>query len=430
MAGSSFSTLGDMLEEDYLGVIEDQLNEDVFMWERMEKATWTRDGLDAIVPLKVARNSGVAFTGGNFPVPGAQQIKRMVITSKKLYGSISIPGDLLASAEQGSKHAYVSAVDLEMEGIKDDIARFANTAVFSGGPLCGFLNEHKSSTAGDWQFSGNLDKLAALVAAGGSPTVSLIRADTYATLAATVTVNSVNVAAGTVSLGGAVNTTGVAAGFAISVLIDGGDAAFMANLALEPTGVYGNLALPAHFTIDRTTATGYPAVQSSIVTAKQTGDHARQDLSVANIAGALSTIVRKASTKVRPNVIVCSPEQLNKYQAVVQAQLRTNLSGDDKKSAKTLDGGPLSVSYAEIPLVGDIGCALGMLIFYREDSWKKVELRKGSFKQIDGLTWRQVILLTGPTAGPQDEWAAAYSAYWDIICKRPNANLILVGLTY
>jgi len=422
---ASFSSLGDMLEEDYLGVIEDQLNEDVFMWERMEKATWTREGSHAIVPLKVARNSGVAFTGGAFPTAGAQQVKRMVINSKKLYGSIQIPGDIMAAADKGGTHAYVSAVELEMDGIRDDIARKANTAVFSGGPCAGFINEHKNpGAAADWQFRGDIDKLAALVAAGGAPTVSVIRLDTYATLSAALAVNSVNVNALTVNLD-TLNTSAVGTGFACALVIDGGDATFLANLALEPTGIYGNLALPTHFSIDRTTATGFPTVQSSIVTAKQTGDHAAQDLTVANIAAALSTIVRKAGSKVRPNVIVCSPEQLNKYQAVVQVQLRTNLENKKGGAAKQLDGGPLSVSYAEIPLVGDIGCGLGMMIFYNEDSWKKVELKAGTFKQPDGLTFRQVI--SGGVA--QDEWAAYYSAYWDIICKRPNANLILVGLT-
>lgn len=185
--------------------------------------------------------------------------------------------------------------------------------------------------------------------------------------------------------------------------------------SLQPTGIFGNLADPDHFGIDRTTATATGAsLQSTILTMDVDASVARLDLTLSRMQQMFDETLQASGQE--PDYILMSPLQRQKYVARVGSNMFTY---SDKATAG--DGGFLSLSFGGVPIESSKDCPNGMVVFLKKDTWKLCELQPGGFADLDGN-----VLSRDANA---DQYTGYYRWYWNLVCTQPAANAILTGLT-
>jgi hypothetical protein len=126
--GQNLTNFDDVLKYDYLGPIQDQINNSTVLMSRLEKNEEDVGGKEAVVPLHTGRNSGVGARAdaGTLPTAGNQQYEEAKYKCAYNYARIEITGPTI-KASRKNKYAFVRAVDSEIQGatkdLKDDINR-------------------------------------------------------------------------------------------------------------------------------------------------------------------------------------------------------------------------------------------------------------------------------------------------------------------
>lgn len=124
----TLSAFDAVLKNDYLGTIQEQINNSTVLMKRLEKNEEDVGGKQAVVPLHTGRNSGVGARGdgGTLPSAGQQGYSDAVYNCAYNYARIEISGPTI-KASRKDKYAFVKAVDAEIQGatkdLKDDINR-------------------------------------------------------------------------------------------------------------------------------------------------------------------------------------------------------------------------------------------------------------------------------------------------------------------
>ena len=479
-------TFDSILKEFYLGPVQEQLNQEVLALELFEKASVDWNGKHCIIPVHTARNTGVgvAEDGGSIPSATQQQYSSLQIRAKFLYGRFSVTGPAIAAAGKGSANSFVSYVDAEMTALVNDVRDKANKYTLFGGRVKGCISNRQSAWDVAVTGSGNAiqvdviydgDFSAFTDAASADDTtwvhVRLYRADTLAELVLDAVGGTDGVNSGWFISDGSAAAYGAATGllelsavsdgnadeFAMATLgpvaphgvivalhetrfvgagtigpdttatinyAAGGDAATLIEIkgsigtmanSLQPTGIFGNLAAPTLYGVDRTTATATDAsLQSTVVTQDTDATVTRGDLTLSRMQQMFDECLQGSGQE--PDYILMSPLQRQKY----VARVGSNMFTYSDKATKG-DGGFLSLSYAGVPIESSKDCPNGIVIFLKKDTWKLTELQTGGFADLDGNVLSR-------TAG-FDSYHGFYRWYWNLVCTKPAANAILVGLT-
>lgn len=122
-------------KERYQGSLRKQLDQETVALQRITK---TNDGVTSEVggkyvtfPIHVSRNSGIGARGEieRLPRPGQQGTRAVRIGLKYLYGGMQLSGQALALANSNPE-AFISALELETQGLKDDVAKDLNRQVY------------------------------------------------------------------------------------------------------------------------------------------------------------------------------------------------------------------------------------------------------------------------------------------------------------
>lgn len=135
---ASLSTVSALLKEIYEPDIQDQLNNDLKAWRRIEKTsegiTNEMGGKYVTFALKVGRNQGIGARNESeaLPTAGQQKFTTARVGAKYLYGSIQFTGQTLKLADT-NKQAFASAVDQEITGIKNDVTKDLNFQFYGDG---------------------------------------------------------------------------------------------------------------------------------------------------------------------------------------------------------------------------------------------------------------------------------------------------------
>ena len=448
---ASLASFASILKEFYLGPIQDQLNEETLVCDMFEKASVDWNGRQVIIPVHTARNTAVGYRaeGGALPgvvgLPGApipaqpsQGYSNLTVTAEFLYGRFVVTGPAMASAGKGGANSFVGWVDAEMTRLVSDIKNASNRTAVSGGTCIGFMTDNVGLGAvpAAVSFTGDAGKAGLLAAAPVDGDIDLVRMDTYASVLGGQTARVTAVGGGTITIGasGAIGGTVVvdAAGNAVPIAIIATAQGATAMAAApnspgdprnEPEGIYGNVAQPTHFGVDRTTATGLPALQcgdgdplaptSNLVT---TGNGAGKDaLALASIQTVLDRITLASDEA--PDVILCSPLQRTRLVALLQGTITFNSDVGSKGDAKM---GFTGFSYAGLPVKTSRHVDNGAMWFVSTKSWKMLELQAGKFADDDGDVLSRV--------ANADAFEGFYKWYYNITCVRPNANGALLNL--
>jgi len=413
---ASLTTLSAVMKQFYLGPLQDQLNNEIMAFDlfQKEKVDWV--GREAIIPVRTARNNSPAFSAdASLPNAGQQTYASLTVAAKYLYGRMEIQGPAIAQAK-ASVGAFINGLQVELDGAMETVKNSADQAMFTGGGAVGFLNERENFNADtNIEFSGNIDLIPETAAAKVAGT--LVRLDTYKSIAVTMYRDAG--AKQHIKFDGAVDTRDIdgqgtaAAGTAHLVIIG--------NKTAESMGIYGNLGEKTHFGVDRSTGTDV-VLQSIVRAANTAGTGDRVDLETGRMQAILDDIATASGAT--PDCMIA--HYVFRQQYVGQLSF-TSAATTATSRTKSVDNGDAgfdmgSLSFNGIPLKVSRHCGKGLVIFLHTKSWSLVQIEDPNLADLDGNVLSRV---TG-----SDSYEAYVRYYYNLVCKQPNRNAILVGLNF
>lgn len=135
---ATVTTVDALLKEVYGPRLENQLQNETIALKRIER---TSDGVVETVggkyvdfPIRVQRNSGIGNRGEleALPTAGQQGYAEVHVGLKYAYGRVRFSSQVMTLAEKNYQ-AFASAMDNEMEYLKDDLAKDSNRQVYGDG---------------------------------------------------------------------------------------------------------------------------------------------------------------------------------------------------------------------------------------------------------------------------------------------------------
>ena len=446
------ATLESVLKEFYVKAIAEQLNQEVLALEMFEKAKLDWSGKRVVVPVHLARNTGVDFAaeGAALPTAGNQTYADLGITAKFLYGRFQITGPAISAAK--GAYSFGNYIDLELRKLVEDVRKKANLSTLHGSSTSGYITHSTDiapAASATVDYYGNIqqisDRLAAAAAAGGTLRCNVIRTDTYAALLGgaanvQVAITAVDVDAHTITLRNdnpgnltlARTTVGLEGmngrPFALDFFVEAGGAV-TSSFENEFSGAVHNISNPGHFGVDRSAAAN-AELRSDSVLCVATGTapgpyNAPQALNLARMQQLTDRI--SASSNLEPDVILMNPLLRQAYTSLLVGTAAGNLRVETTSAGKGDGGFSVSgLSFNNIPFKTSVDCGRGMMFFLHTKVWKVAQLEAPGFADLDG----NILARAGVGAGGVDAYEGYYRMYMDVYCERPNANGVLTGITF
>ena len=135
---ATLTTVDAILKEIYAPRIEEQLQSEVVGLKRIEK---TSDGVSqkaggkyVDIPIRVSRNHGIGYRNENeaLPAAGQQGYAEVHVPLRYGYGRVRLTAQLMRLAD-GNPQAFASAMDREMNGLKDDLMKDQSRIFYGDG---------------------------------------------------------------------------------------------------------------------------------------------------------------------------------------------------------------------------------------------------------------------------------------------------------
>lgn len=198
----------------------------------------------------------------------------------------------------------------------------------------------------------------------------------------------------------------------------------------QPRGLFENLASQTHFGNDRTTATGGAAaiLQSTLVTHDVgNGDrtNAGADLSLERLQYMMDILMQDAG--VDADVMVMNALMRHRYTVQLTGVLgATGASGGYSNVSVDGSGGKLmdnqqNLAYGGVKFQYDRHFPVSTIGLLHSSDWILAELATGQFADEDGNVLFRV--------SGEDAYEGFWKHRYNICCKRPNAQVILTGIT-
>ena len=425
---ASLGTLSAVMKQFYLGPLQEELNTEIMAFElfRKTKVDWV--GKQAIIPTRVGRNAAVGFSAtAALPVTaGNQTYAALTVEAKYLYGRMGIEGPAIAQAK-ASVGAFVNGLQIELDGAMETVKNSANQAMFTGGGCAGFLNERKAGApAAAFEYTGNIELIPEGLVGAAIPCI-VVRLDTYGQQALACAVFRDPGDTSHVKFDIAVNTTDVDG--SLTVALPGTAHAVIllgAAYTAEANGVYSNVASPVHFLVNRSDAgAAVPAnteLQGIVRAANIAGTGTRIDLATGRMQAMLDEVATESGST--PDCMIS--HYIFRQQYVGQLSF-TSAAAMDTSRTKSVDNGDPGfdmdrLAFNGIPLKVSRHCGKGLLIFIHTKSWSLVQIEDPNLADLDGNVLSRV---TG-----SDSYEAYVRYYYNLVCKQPNRNAILVGINF
>lgn len=135
---ATMTTVDGLLKEVYALRLEDQLQSETVAIKRIQR---TSDGVVSNVggryvdfPIRVTRNTGISYRNESeqLAAPGQAGYAAVHVPLKYGYGRVRFTGQVMELADKNFQ-AFASAMDNEMEYLKDDLAKDTNFVVYGDG---------------------------------------------------------------------------------------------------------------------------------------------------------------------------------------------------------------------------------------------------------------------------------------------------------
>lgn len=160
MAYANLSTWDEVLKTFYLPAIQEQLNHDTILSDRIEVNEEDVSGKDATIECHYGRSTGTGARadGGSLPSANYQKFKTCVVPMRYNYGRVSFTGPTIR-ATRDERGAYARVVDREIMGIVTDLKKEINRQLWGCGygVLARWLEGTTTSIKLQKKYRGNSD---------------------------------------------------------------------------------------------------------------------------------------------------------------------------------------------------------------------------------------------------------------------------------
>jgi len=133
-SGAMLATYDEVLKEVYLPAIQEYLNNDTYLAQKLEVNEKDVSGKKALIENHYGRSSGIGARadGGALPAADYQKYKTSEVPMKYNYGRVNFTGPTIRATrdEQG---AYARVVENEIEGIVKDVMKDINRQLWGCG---------------------------------------------------------------------------------------------------------------------------------------------------------------------------------------------------------------------------------------------------------------------------------------------------------
>jgi hypothetical protein len=121
-----------------------------------------------------------------------------------------------------------------------------------------------------------------------------------------------------------------------------------------------------------------------------------------------------------PDIIMMNPVTRQQYTTLLQGTNDANLYVETNKAGSG-DAGFLTLGYGGVPIKTSRAVHRGILILLNKSTWVITELESAGFADMDGNVLSRLLAT--------DAYQGFYRWYWNLVCKQPNTNVIIFGIT-
>jgi hypothetical protein len=376
VAGVTLAVLSAILKEIYEGEVREQLNNDVVALRRIEKSsagiTSEVGGKYVTFPVHYGRNGGIGARRENedLPLAGNQSTAAARVGLKYQYGSLQLTGQSLELADSNTQ-AFISALNLEKNGLTNDLAKDLNRQVYGNGngqmavtSTVGAANTATITKGMQYMNVGDVIDIY---------TAANLAADAANGKAAVggVQVTAVNASAGTITFNGAAIT--LAAGDIIVRYGAQNREWTGLNAIVQNSGTLYNIDPNVvdkwRATVDANGGTARPLTESMII----------KNVDAARVNGCKTSLL-----------LTTLGVRRSYFSLLVQQREFVNTSQDNKSFEGGFVGLAFTTDAGEIPLISDVDAPLGILWGIDESHIKMYRDADWSFMSRDGSMWQRV----------------------------------------
>jgi hypothetical protein len=401
---ATMTTVNSITKEIYQGQIQDQLQNEVVGIKRIEKTsrgvTNEVGGKYVTFPVRVRRNHGIGYRNEYETLQaGSQQGYASVRTGLKFgYGRVEVTGQTMELAKTNYQ-AFANAMNLEMTGLKNDIAKDVNRIFYGDGS--GFLCTSTTNPA-----SGNVLTVDSVQYLEIGMIVDVVNSSGAVQGAAGRLITAINTSAKTVTVDGAAFDADLGWGLVRTGNTFAGGSGTPAQR--EPTGlrrIVNNTG--ALFNIDPASEPTWAAVV---------------DANGGTNRALTEALMIRQTDNVRVNggntsLILAGLGVRRAYFNLLTQQRRYT-------ETKEYPGGITGLSFhngRDIPMVDDVDTPANQMFFLDESSLTIYRNSDWSWLDADGSIWKWV--------SNKDAFEAILACYWELGVNRRNANAVLRDIT-
>lgn len=399
--GATLATVAQITKEIYEPRITKMFNDEIVALKRVtrssEGVSQDAGGKYVTFGLRTRRNQGIGARNENeaLPTAGQQGYAAARVGLRYLYGRIQLTGQTIELVDSNPQ-AFMSALDGEVEGVKDDLLKDQNRQVYGDGygtvALCGTAsaasNIFNAKWAGWAQIGMQIDIVDGTTLANTNPTIK----------ASNRQITGINVTTNVITFDGATVATSVG-----DIIVRTG------SVKREWTGLQAiSKATGVLYNVD-------PAVEPTWAAVVNANGGVNRPISEALITVMMDNIRANGGTV---TVALWNAGVRRAYAALLQQQRQF-------VNTKTFTGGFEGLAFVtdkgEIPLVTDFDCPPNKVFFLNEKSITLYREKDWSFMNRDGSMWNRV-------AG-YDAYEATMFQYSELGCHQRNSFGLLDDVT-
>ena len=184
-------------------------------------------------------------------------------------------------------------------------------------------------------------------------------------------------------------------------------------------GIYSNLGKKSFFGNDRSSSAN-AALRSTVQSIDMTSTQLAT-LNFGRMQNMLDEILILGGED--PDCIYVHPGMRQEYASLATVTgSNTTLRKDVQGGPGTADVGYSGYAFNGIPLKMSRHCGKGLMIFLRTKVWTITELQSFGMADLDGNVLSRV--------SSRDEFEGYVRWYYNLVCKEPNRNAILCGISF
>lgn len=434
MAGGTLTTVDNILKEYYLGPVQEQLNNEVLLVQRLEARSEDLVGRVAIVPLHTGRSGGIGAVSESAALPSAgnQTYAKAQYDLKYLYGRVQVTGPSMAKTKS-DVGSFLQILKAELDGIRADLSKDLARQTYGTGDAIIAVGDGTAITGSgtfaapyvvmltDWEplkkgqiYAGSI--LDGVTYSSGTPTIAAVGWTVKST-------SLVGAASSTISVYGGTGTVAINQSWTrTGATTTGFNKNALAGRSNEVDGLRRIITTtaPSSSTVGNA---GYQTLGQIDANADQYWDNQRTAVGGALTLQAMQTMANTVRTKGgQTSMIITSLGVMREFY-----RLLTFVNGSSTPVYDVSDGtmdfkaGFNSVSYNGVPVVGDIDAPFGNMYFIDESTLKVFSDQDWHFLDADGQTLRQVI--------GYDAYEAIMTRYMNLGATNRTKNGVLSGIT-